>query len=166
MIFHTFLVYLQILLQKYGTNQCIIMHWLKHKCLSINFNVAQLAGMLWWVHIFHCVLTCADFSRLHSNFLFNPGIRRRLTGLSWTQGWSRFPYASCLIFLPSPLRKKSSRWLVTQLIPTYQHSKIPTYRRTNIPTRQLTNIPPYRHINISTYQHSNKPTYQHINITT
>ena len=31
MIFHTFLVYLQILLQNYGTNQCIVMHWLKHK---------------------------------------------------------------------------------------------------------------------------------------
>ena len=32
MIFHTFLVYLQILLQNYGTNQCLAMHWLKHKC--------------------------------------------------------------------------------------------------------------------------------------
>ena len=31
MIFHTFLVYLQILFQNYGTNQCLVMHWLKHK---------------------------------------------------------------------------------------------------------------------------------------
>ena len=32
MIFYTFLVYLQILLQNYSTNQCLVMHWLKHKC--------------------------------------------------------------------------------------------------------------------------------------
>ena len=32
-IFITFLVFLQILLQNYGTNQCLVMHWLKHKCM-------------------------------------------------------------------------------------------------------------------------------------
>ena len=34
-IFHTFLVYLQILLQTYGTNQCLFKHWLKHKWKQI-----------------------------------------------------------------------------------------------------------------------------------
>ena len=42
------MVYLQILLQKYGTNQCIIMHWLNHKCaLSSSLSVTKSSTFLY-----------------------------------------------------------------------------------------------------------------------
>ena len=46
MIFHTFLVYLQTLLQSYGTNQCIDMHWVKHKCSASPSNPWWSTGTL------------------------------------------------------------------------------------------------------------------------
>ena len=45
MIFHTFLVYLQIILQNYGTNQCLAMHWLKHKCARVQIWFQQVMSM-------------------------------------------------------------------------------------------------------------------------
>ena len=45
MIFHTFIVYLQILLQNYGNNQCIVMHWLKHKWSSL--AISQYKHIRW-----------------------------------------------------------------------------------------------------------------------
>ena len=40
-VLHTFLVDLQILLKKYGTNQCLFKHWLKHKCTWANKNMCH-----------------------------------------------------------------------------------------------------------------------------
>ena len=64
MIFHTFLVYLQILLQNDGTNQCTAMLWLKHKwwgMAMINFHwlgspgrvnlVVVISVSQWWANI-------------------------------------------------------------------------------------------------------------------
>ena len=48
LIFHTFLVYLQIMLQNYGNNQCLVMHWLKHKCLA---SLGQIAHRCHLKHI-------------------------------------------------------------------------------------------------------------------
>ena len=69
--FHTFLVYLQILLQNYGTTQCLLKHWLKHKCvlLATGHNEHVLKNIPRFIAIVSYLKDKSDI-KLHFNLMF------------------------------------------------------------------------------------------------